>query len=110
MPSIGDVIVRFLADTSQLSGVFESVEARQARLSQSAAASTVELKASQAELKASLAAVRVEGGATTENMERLAMAEKRTALAAVEAKEAHEAMRVQLGIAAKEGGFMAEGM
>lgn len=102
MPIAGDVVVRFLGDLTQLNQSFDQVDARQKATATTAAASTVELKAAQAELRTAMAATTAEGGANADNMNRLADAEKRVAIAAAEAKEAHLALKEQLGIVKAE--------
>ena len=108
MPSVGDVIVRFLGDTTQIDQTLDRVTTGVTDLNAKAATSTVELKAAQNDLKTAFAAVTAEGGNTQANMNALAEAEERLAAAAVTSKEAHAALRAQFQEVAQEEGILAE--
>ena len=110
MPNVGDVIVRFLGDTTQIDQAFDQVDARQKQSASTAAASSVELKAAQAELRSAMAGVTAEGGATADNMDRLSAAEERVALASAEAKEAHLALREELGLGAEKASYFGDAL
>jgi len=124
--NVGDVVLTFLGDTTQLHQAFEQVEAEATQRISPAAAqvanlgttfttaggkaaeSALALKGAQLELKAALEAVLKAGGQTTENLTRLAVAEQKLALAANESKVAQQELRVNLGLTHAEGGLLAE--
>jgi hypothetical protein len=110
VPNVGDVIVRFLGDTTQIDQAFDQVDARQKQSASTAAASSVELKAAQAELRSAMAEVTAEGGATADNMDRLGVAEERVAIAAAEAKEAHLALREELGLGGEKASYFGDAL
>lgn len=106
--TVFDAVGKFSADTSQLDQFIVKLEQGLTSASDKAAASTRELKAAQDEFRAAIKAVNTEGGATAENMNRLAEAEKNLVLAAQAAKVEHQALKNSLG-QAKEGAEKAGG-
>jgi hypothetical protein len=104
----GDVVVRFIGDTSQLDQSFNSVAVQQQQAAQAAGAAALELKAAQKELRLAMQATQAQGGMTEGNMQRLADAEQRVALAGAEAAEAQATLKTQLGIGAEKASLMSE--
>lgn len=94
--TVFDAVGKFSADTSDLDQFIVKLEQGLSNASEKAAASTQALKAAQDEFRASIRAVSDEGGDTTDNLERLAQAERNLALAAAAAKAEHAALKAEL--------------
>lgn len=104
--TVFDAVGKFSADTSDLDQFIVKLEQGLSNASEKAAASTQALKAAQDEFRTSIRAVSAEGGDTTENLERLAQAERNLALASAAAKAEHAALKAEL-IGTKEASTIA---
>jgi len=104
--TVFDAVGKFSADTSDLDQFIVKLEQGLSNASEKAAASTQALKAAQDEFRTSIRAVSAEGGDTTENLERLAQAERNLALASAAAKAEHAALKAEL-IGTKEASSIA---
>ena len=104
--TVFDAVGKFSADTSQLDQFIVKLEQGLTSASEKAAAATQALKEAQDEFRASIRAVTAEGGNTTDNLERLAQAERNLALAAAASKSEHAALKQEL-IGTKEASSIA---
>ena len=104
--TVFDAVGKFSADTSQLDQFITKLERGLSSASEKAAASTQALKEAQNEFRASIQAVSAAGGDTTDNLERLAQAERNLALASAAAKSEHAALKQEL-VGTKEASSLA---
>src|ERR1039458_7642531 len=94
--TVFDAVGKFSADTSDLDQFIVKLEQGLSSASEKAAASTQALKEAQDEFRDAIRAISAESGDTTENLTRLAEAEKNLTLAAAAAKQEHSALKRQL--------------
>jgi hypothetical protein len=94
--TVFDAVGKFSADTSDLDQFIVKLEQGLSNASEKAAAATQALKAAQDEFRTSIRAVSAAGGDTTENLTKLADAEKNLTLAAEASRREHASLKKEL--------------